>query len=298
MVHGVTEQELSRFVLPSFTEEELAASKRKQGIATLRLRGRYWQRRLMTFYQPVHLAARLTPAQASLARFSCLGFRAGLQGQNGKSNGTIPLYVINDIQDYGWHRIQSRRRTQVRKCLETLEYVRVTDPERRVEQGYPVMLSGLERTRYKAPMKRERFRKYMTAFISNDKNLVIGAFKEGKLVAFLTGYAVGDIAYHESTYVAEEGLPDSAGSGLMYLFLEVCSRSPGIRQVVSGTVSLDNEGLHRFKKHMGFELESLPTYYWLNPVVANVLKRYSPRAYHRWVGAAEGWTESPPAATA
>ena len=280
----------SATTLCSTSEGDLALKLREKGAPVVELRGRYWKRFNQWFLEPIHAAARLTLQEATLPRISYLGYRAALVEPTEHANGRLHLYALNDVSNFGLHRLKPRRRTQVRKCGETLEFVRLTEPSLVEEQGYSVVLSGLARTRHASPPEKTAYLRNSTRFIADPANLFLAALAGDRMVAYLTGYAVDGIAYHKITYVSEEGLKHSAGAGLIHQFFEICSRSPGVEKVVSGLCTPDNPGLARFKKEMGFEAEALPTKVWLNPLVGFVLRKRRPYAYRRWLGGVDAAT--------
>ena len=271
-------------MLDALTEKQVARISRRLGHNVVRIRGRYWRWRELGFLEPVHLAATFAEDEVAPLRKVTLGYRARMANPGLAAPAALLPYVLSDVQSYGLHRLKSRRRTQVRKCYQSLEIRQLTDSALLEEQGYAVVLAGLARTLHLRPPRQAAFLRDTRVWTSAPGLVTLAALREGRLVGILTGYAAEKTAYHVNTFINEKGLKHSAGIGMLFHFLEMCSRTPGLEQAVSGLFQHDNPGLYHSKSQLGFEVAQWPAHSWLSPLVRPVLRRHLPVKYGRWLG--------------
>ncbi|MDP7112752.1 MAG: hypothetical protein QGH45_12350 [Myxococcota bacterium] len=75
-------------------------------------------------------------------------------------------------------------------------------------------------------------------------------------------------------------LPSNVGTGLVFEFVQICRRTPGIHEIVYGPHSRYDEALCRFKEGMGFPPVAMPARYHLNPAAAALIRRRRPDMYY------------------
>ncbi|PPS39866.1 hypothetical protein B1A85_21730 [Chroococcidiopsis sp. TS-821] len=267
------------------TELEMATWRHQQGFHIILHRDRYWEKIRPGFYQPVHLLARLSAEQATKPTSLCWGFRAALsEADIAGSNGSIPVHLLSDLNNYDLQNFSSNRRHNLRRCQKRVKIVELTDTEILHHQGYEVVFSAAKRTQYlKAPSKQE-YLANLKHFIAPKHRLVLAGIIGDKLGGYISGYAVDGVAYFENLYVATEVLTTNINSGLVYEFVQVCRRSGKIREVVNGLHSREDRALCVYKESIGFPVKQIPGKVVLNPIVSSLIHKRYPHVYYRLTG--------------
>lgn len=278
-------RDLSEAVLRSMTEEELATMRRQQGTKVICHRGHYWTEALPGFYQPIHLMARLSAAEATSPVPLCWGFRAALcEDDAAVANGSLPVHLLSNIKDYDLDSLPQKSRTDLRKCRKRVKIVQLIGPALLQEQGYEVLCSSLQRTKHKKPPARKDYLADLTDYTTNKYRLVLAGLIGDKLGGFIDGWAVNGTAYMISGYYATEALPTSMVTGLNFEFVQICRRFGKIHEVVDGLHLREIPALDFSKKKIGFPIKFIPAKVRMNPIMANFIRWQRPHAYYRLTG--------------
>ncbi len=277
-------RDVSEAVLTSMTEEEFANWRREQGAHVACHRGRYWEEIRPGFYQPIHWMARLSAEQATRPAPLSWGFRATLCEDEAAANGSMPVHLLSDVEDYDLQSLPSTRRRHIRKCHKRVKIVELTSPALLQEQGYEVLLSAVTRTGYGKLPSRKDYLAGLADYITPGRRLVLAGLIGDKLGGYFTGYAVSGTAYMEDTIIATEALSTDMSSGLQFEFVQVCRRSGEIREIVSGQHSPEDSGLCAFKEEMGFPVKHVPTKVRMNPIMGKFIRWCRPHVYYRLTG--------------
>ena len=272
-------------VLASMTEDQLAGWRREEGHRTVLHGQRYWTEIARGFYQPIHWLAQLLPEQAHPPGQLWWGFRAALfPGGAACTNGTIPIHVLSDIENYGPHSLSSKRRSQLRRCRRVATIVELMDPQLLREQGHKVVQSARHRTRYAKPPSHDAYIASLATYIQPGRRLVLAGMVDGTLGGYLAGFAVDGTAYIDEVHLATEFLSSDLGTGLVVDFVQICQRSGGIGKVVYGLHARENESLCAFKQKMLFRVQHIPARVRINPVIGTLLRWRYPHKYYRLTG--------------
>lgn len=251
--------------LSLLSEERYACLAQRRGVAVHAHRGRFWRNSEQfgpLILVPIHWMAELTPDQATFPKPYTLGIKTRVDGCS-ESNGFFNLYLIDRPAHYGFDDIGSNARAKIRKACRDGVVVDLATPELLEEQGYEVTKASLERSGYRRPPSRRSYIKRLAddTFLSGAR-LVLAGLVPGdrgclKLGAVATGSAVDGIAYGDDLYVAPWARRSNVGSRVIYSFIEICQRTPGIDCIVLGRGTTDR-ALDSFKASFGVPLQDVP----------------------------------------
>jgi hypothetical protein len=206
--------------------------------------------------------AELTPEQATFPKPYTLGIKTRVGGCS-ESNGFFNLYLIDRPAQYGFDDIGSNARAKIRKACREGVVVDLATPELLEEQGYEVTKASLEKSRYRPPPSPRSYVKRLAddTFLSGAR-LVLAGFVPGdkggvRLGAIATGSAVDGTAYGDDLYVAPWARRSNVGSLVIYSFIQICQRTPGIDSIVLGRATRD-QALDSFKASFGVPLRDVP----------------------------------------
>jgi hypothetical protein len=116
--------------------------------------------------------------------------------------------------------------------------------------------------------------------------VILAGLVDDKLAGYIVTHAIDGTAYVEKAYYLTEFMSTNISTGLLYEFLQVCRRSPGIHEVVHGLHSIERPSLTWYKTSLGFPVVHLPSKIDVNPLVAALLRWRRPDAYYRLTGSA------------
>lgn len=278
-------RDVSAAGLHSLTEHELADWRRDQGYHVSRRGGRFWIESPRGFLQPLHWVARFSCKEACAPVALAWGFRAVLvESEAAAANGALPVHILSDVAGYGLQTLSSNRRNHLRRCHKRAIIVEITGPAPLRQQGYEVLQSALARTGYGRAGSRADYLASLEQYVAPERRVVIGALVKNKLGGYLAGFAVDHTAYIEQVHLSTEALSDYIGIGLVFEFVKVCQRTAGIREIIYGQHSREDEPLCIFKERIGFPAKRLPTRVKVNPVMARFLRWRYPHCYYRLTG--------------
>jgi hypothetical protein len=269
--------------LNRLTEAGLARWRQKEGDRIVRHRGRYWLEPWRGFYIPVHLMARLTAEEATRPAALSWGFRAALaETELTHSNGSIPIYLLNDLENYD-QRTSATFRRHVRQSLKQVRFVEVTGPALLREQGWRVAMSSMQRVGGTFKTK-EEYEANLDAYVCPERRLILAGLVDSRLAGYIVCQAVDESAYVEFAYHDAELMSTNVGAGLLHEFIQICRRSLGIRQIIHGLHTPEKQGLEQFKISAGFSIARVPAKVEINPIAAALMKRRMPYPYYRLTG--------------
>ena len=268
-------------ILKPMTEAEYAGYLASSGKKIVRHRGRYWQDHPTGFFHPIHYMARLSKREATRPSPLCWGFRTTLRDEDAPSaNGALPVHLLSDLENFDLSRIKQSRRTKIRKCWKSVELVDVVTPDMLTDQAYEVVCSDHARHGWGDLPTREAYQAKIDRFFKW-KLVTLAGFVDGKLGGFVVGLGVGTTAYIEDIQVHSDALNTGIASGLLYEMIQVCRRSPGIKEVVHALHAREKESLCYFKEHMGFKITPIPSRVWLAPFTRGIIRKVRPHVHYR-----------------
>ncbi len=282
-------------VINPMTEEQWAEVLRCQGKHVVFHRGRYWVELVRGFYEPVHWLAALTEEEATRPRFGCWGFRTRLRDATpGLANGTMPVQLCSNVADYSEQALTSGRRNHLRRSRKRVQIIQLKDAQILRDQGHNVMLSAIRRTDYGHAPELEQYSSSVNLLVQNSHMMVLAGLSGDRLAGYLTGYAVGDVAYIQNVFLATEFLSTYVGTGLPFEFVQACRRTGTIRHVVYGLHSVEDPRLCTFKAGMGFPPAYLSSRVSIPPILSTLLRYRYPYKFYRLTGQHPKVGDGPP----
>lgn len=266
------------------TEADYARYLERSGKQIIERSGRYWYKQLPGFYQPIHYMARMAADEANRPSNLCWGYRTTLRESDwAQANGSLPVHILSNLQDYDLPAIKQTRRTQLRKCWKMVEIIHLDQPDILLEQGYGVIVSDHGRHGYGKLESPEEFRQRILRCFKWNFVTIVGV-RDGKLGGFAIGSAIGPTAYLEDIAIHSEFLESNLCAGLTYELAQACRRSPGITELVHGLHAREKESLCTFKTEHGFKVEHIPSKVWFAPFCSEFIRQRRPHAYYRLCG--------------
>jgi hypothetical protein len=278
-------RDVAAATLQSMTEGELADWRREQGYRLHPHHGRFWMEIPPGFLQPLHIMARFSRHEASAPAALSWGFRAVLaENEAEAANGALPVHVLSDVAGYTMESLSSNRRNHLRRCYKRATIIEITGSALLRKQGYEVLQSARSRTGYGRAQSKECYLASLEKFVAPKRRVALGALINGRLGGYITGFAVDGTAHIEEVHLSTEALSNYVGIGLAFEFVQMCQRSEGIREIIYGQHSREDEPLCTFKESIGFPVKRFPTRVKVIPLVAQLLRWRYPHKYYRLTG--------------
>jgi hypothetical protein len=242
------------------------------GRPVFEMNGVWWGHHRGPFYTtlPFQLQLDISPGEARevlrKARIWGLSFpsnRPGLPGGH---------YFIRP-EGYDLSSVSRKQRSHVTHGLEVCE-IRVLDEEELLLKGMPLNRETLHRqSREDATfLDPAKWKAFVRAVGRCPGMTIHGAFVEGRLATYLISCRDGQwlhLIYKMSTQVNREHHPDHA---LDFSIIRNAASDPGIWFIGNGTTSiLPNEGLDRYKRQLGYQLQPHNLSIHLHPWLASML---------------------------
>jgi hypothetical protein len=271
--------------LTPLTEEELADWRRDQGRRVVRHRSRWWWASRPGFYRPIHLLARLSAAEATRPTPACWGFHATLRDEDASAaNAALPAHRVTDLGSFDESHLSSNRRYQLRKARRLTTIVQLTGPRLLEEQGHAVHASSIERTGFGDVKPRDAYVHDVSVSLRPRRRFVLAGLVDGRLAAYVEGYAAGTVAYLEDLVIATDALTTNVSTALQFEFVYAAQRTPGIDEVVHGIHAPDDPQLTMYKERLGFPVQPVPARMSMLPGATVLMRKRAPDAFYRMTG--------------
>ena len=240
-----------------------------QGRPVLEWNGVWWGRHRGSFFQclPFHRVVDLGPREVrGFLRASSIRGLSFTSDRPGLPRG---LYVIRP-GGYDLRAVSRKQRNHVRRGLEACEF-RQLDGSELEALGMPLNKDTLGRqSREDATfLDAARWRRFTQAAGRGPGMAIHGAFVDGKLATYLISCREGPwlhLIHKMSSSTFREHHPDHA---LDYTIIRDAAADPGIRVIANGATSvLPNEGLDRYKRQLGYQVEPHSLSIHLHPLLA------------------------------
>lgn len=263
---------------------ERAETLLREGARVVERDGVAWVESRPGFFEPVHLLARIPAAVAARPTLACWGFRATVRDEDsGRSNGDVPLHVL-ELAGYDLDgALSPRRRSKLRKSRREASFVQLGDAALLRSEGYELYRSHLGRTKHRrVPSHAQYLATVERLFMAGD--LVIAALVGDRLGGYVHGNAVDGVGYLEDVVVGSEFLPHQLGLGLNAEFILACRRTAGVHTLVHGLHAREDPGLDEFKAGLGIRVARIPARIGLPWPVRAYLRARRPHVYYRLTG--------------
>lgn len=269
------------------TEAGLASMFAGEGRPIVLRDGRYWRSTFPGFYEPLHFAGRMRVAQVKRPSLLCWGYRAALDEEDaGSANGSIPLHLLADVEQYTERLLSENRRRDLRKCRRLVEFVRLRDPTLLLEQGYGVLASARRRLGYERQVAETDYLGVVKRHAADGRRLLIAGLVDGRLGGYIECYAVDAVLYVENIHVATDALRTGIATGLYVETFGACARAGTIHAIVNGLQRSENPDLLHFKDSLGFRRIQVPARVVIPGPIRVTIKRLRPDKAYRLMGVA------------
>jgi hypothetical protein len=262
---------------PVLSLEELA---RQQAAVEDRVhehRGVWWRQARPFFWQPCFCYQALDAGEAWPLKASALAGYTHIAKEGAESNGVFRAIVRDNIPDYSIQGISRERRNKIRSGLAKL-IVRPVEPLELLDQGYDVYVSWRARVRWgRDKGSRAKYAAWMEQVIKQPHRLKLGAFHEGRLVAFMLPFACDSFVVLSYIASHSDSLNLHPNDVLYHALLTISRQTSGIRITEFGAVS-SKSSLDKFKLAYG-EVREFPSYTWINPLLRPMVMPIIRRKY-------------------
>jgi len=264
--------------------KELVEADRKLGMKFHFSGGIWWREVKPLFYQPAMITTRIAPGAASPHLWSSLGGYYHMAPDGAESNGAITANEISDPVGYDLKSLK-RKRNQIQRALGFFRIQPVTSLQDLLTSGYDVYVDweqriGDVRTRRSNP---ETYRRWVKSVLEHPYGLVLGAYAEERLAAFMTIYAMDGVANCSKIFAHSDFHQQTPSSALLFAFVKIAGNNPEIRRVWHG-LRHTNPSLQRYKAVMGFDLVSYPAYIRIRAGIRPLVRWCFPSEYRRLMG--------------
>lgn len=225
-------------------------------------RGVWWVQLNRWFCMPCSTFETIDPDRSWPKWQNCTVGYMHLCSPESRSNSTYRAIVNDAVSSYCLQSLGSRDNIRgVRRALNKVE-VRVVAVDILLEEGRDVYESWHQRVGWGKTRSRESFKYWIRRACSLPKRMSLGAFVEGKLVAFMLPYATGNIICTSFIASHTESLKFRPNDALFHAVLCIARQTPGITMVDFGPLS-SKPTLNNFKLRFG-KIREFPAYIRIN----------------------------------
>jgi hypothetical protein len=278
--------------MEALSREQYALQEIGKGESLHKHQGVWWRTAEPFFCMPAWVLESFPPKTSRPCFMKSIGGFVHVVPSDIPANGSIDRFVL-DLGGYGIHTIgNARKRTDIRNGLKNVEIRQIDVMREFAGEAHPLYLawSGGRREQEGGKAFQDLagsedlsdagvFKEWMAKEYDLPKRLTLAAYFEGKPIAFVSGFGVGDTSVCR-TIVSDPALGKlHAIDALLYAFA-VVSQNSGFKRFINGRRS-SRPSLDEFKRRHGFREEVYPCRVWLNPLIEPVLKVFRKEKYRR-----------------
>jgi hypothetical protein len=271
--------------LHDMTVEELVAADRQVESRFHFWKGIWWREVKPFFYQPAWFMTPAIPYQNTPKPWSALGGYYHVVPNHTFSNGSIVVNEIPSLNTFQLGSLSKKVRYEIRRGLSQLEIRQITNLDDLLGDGFRIYLSWEMRTG-NVRVSRSRFadfREWISRSHRHPYNLILGAYHEDRMVAYVMGHAVGGAANLTKSFTDPAFFNRGSSTTLIYAFGQIGAQTPTIRKLCNGLKST-KESLEQFKSRLGFQHISYPAFIHLRFGLHSLVRRCMPDQYRRLMG--------------
>jgi hypothetical protein len=284
----LTEENLETFSsirLHNMTVDELVSADSKVESRFHYSKGVWWREVKPFFYQPAFFMERVASHRVAPKPWLALGGYYHMVPEGCPANGSMVVVEVDNPAGYRLEEQSRSARRTVKRALATLRIRPVVDMEDLLVHGYDVYQSWEERTSG-VRVKRSSFdvyKNWIAREFQQAHNMILGAYLDGCLIAYLMGRAVQGVLELTKTVNDSRYWHFSPSSALIYASIVIAGNHPEISKVTLGLRS-HKASLEEYKMRLGAAHVSYPAYIHIRPLVRPLVARFMPREYHRLMG--------------
>jgi hypothetical protein len=268
--------------LPTLGEEELATQQAETGDRVHLNRGVWWNEIKPFFSMPCDIFSRRDRRESWPRRTHALAGYMHLSVPNSPTNSIYRAIVRIDVDRYSIRNLSRNRRRNVSQGLSDLEVRPIELLEDLIVDGYEVYVSWHRRVQWGTDKTdRARFEAWMSRVFRQSNQIILGAYRDNKLVAFMLPRVVGTSACPCFVASHADFLDSNPNDALFHAFLCIARQTKGVQTANLGPLC-NKSSLNQFKLHYG-NVKSFPSYLWINPMIRPVVFPWIRRRYP-WLG--------------
>lgn len=241
--------------------------------------GVWWEKVAPFFYKPVLPYQEISPRESRprLAR-SFFGYNHCVpDSRYAKKVWPVTFLCEEKLKNFSIRKLSLKTKRSVRKGLKNVNVRRIEIIDNVIEDMKDICISTAERTKHGKPphyylKNYNEWKVYIFRLFNLPNREWWGAFCEGKLVAYIYAYKIGDTMYVDTHKSHTEFLKLKPNDALYFTFIEYCKNLLDCNSVNSGDWNKINKGVNVFKMKYGFEKVDLPVYTNYNPFVSLAIK--------------------------
>jgi len=228
-------------------------------------RGVWWKQLNRLFCMPCSLFEEVDPRESWPDPRRALAGYLHLSPEGAESNAIYPAIVNDAVKQYSVKRLASKRKSgMIRGALAKLE-VRPVPTEELLREGYKVYTSWHQRVAWGRDRTYQSFADWVQSACGNPKQMVLGAFVEGRMAAFMLPYATGAVVAPSFLASHTDYLIHRPNDVLYHAMLCIARQTPGITLADFGPLC-SKPSLNEFKLRFG-KLREFPAYARINPIL-------------------------------
>jgi Acetyltransferase (GNAT) domain len=226
-------------------------------------RGVWWKQLNRCFCMPCSLFEDVDPRESWPDPRHALAGYLHLSPPGTESNATYPAIVNDQVKHYSVKRLASKRKSgMIRGALGNVA-VQPVSVGQLLRYGYEVYWSWHHRVAWGRDRTEASFREWILRASGNPKRMVLGAFVEEKLVAFMLPYATGRVVAPSFLASHTDYLKYRPNDVLYHAMLCIARQTPGITMADFGPLC-SKATLNEFKLRFG-NLREFPAYAIVHP---------------------------------
>jgi hypothetical protein len=251
----------------------LAAFWEARGLRVFEMNGVLWGQYKGGFFTSLPFHLHLEPDADEIRSILCKNSVRGLRFPSSTLPGRRAGLYVADPTTFGIQSISRRQRTHVNHGLKVCEF-RAVSPEELLAEGIQLNSDTMLRQGRTDPnfLNPVRWAAFVTAVTQTPGMAVHGAYVDGRLSTYMISCREGEwlhLIYKMSRTSDLEHYPNHA---LDFMIVTKAAEDPGIRFIGNGFTSLlENEGLDRYKRQMGYEIVEHNLCMHFHPALAPVL---------------------------
>jgi len=275
---------ISSIQLYNMTTEELVEAEKMMGRRLHYSEGTWWKQVKPFFYLPANFMTRVVPQQCRPKPWVALGGYYHMVPTGAPRNGAIVINEILDPSSYGLNSLQAKKRQQMRRLLAQFRIARVERLNDLLTDGFRIYRDWEKRKNPR--IKRSNpavFEKWITRLFHHPHQLILGAYDQSRLAAFLTAEAVEGVANATELFTDSSYAKTAPSVALRYAYAKIAAQSPGIYKVCDGFRSMV-ESLERIKLLLGFQHVPYPAFINVRSFFRPWVRLLLPTEYRRLMG--------------
>lgn len=267
------------------TIQEYALYQRSLGLKVEKRDDVWWAEVRPFFFRPLISLAEVDPEATRYPGKSRIGGFLHAVSPAATTNTEMNFFIYDDIQRYSLGQLNEKHRYITRKGIQNFEARQLTDAGKFIDGAYEPFRSFYDRTRYqykKERVDRAYFIDWSEKLFGDDRVLVVGAYRMGKLAAIDVSCQVEDLIIDEIFFSDTESLNLKVTDFLLHKIREAAASSDAayiFRGLPSGHRTLDESKLTR-----GCKVMRKPALLRINPLALYTAKLFMKKSYNKLLG--------------